>query len=76
LAFAQLERQSRAARRLEILGRHFGNDPSYEETQQRVIKAFVAAKKDPEGLAISPVDLVRLGEILLGREKARALLSA
>ncbi len=76
LAFAQLERQSRAARRLELLGRHFGNDPSYEETQQRVIKAFVAAKKDPEGLAISPVDLVRLGEILLGREKARALLSA
>jgi len=26
------------------------------------------------GLAITPVDLLRLGEILLGREKARSLL--
>ncbi len=76
IAFAQLERQSRAARRLEILGRHFGNDPSYDEAQQRVIKAFVAARKGSEGLAITPVDLLRLGESLLGREKARALLAA
>jgi len=76
IAFAQLERQSRAARRLEILGRHFGNDPSYEETQQRVMRAFVAASKKSEALAITQVDLLRMGEILLGREKARSLLSA
>lgn len=75
VTFAQLERQARVARRLEILGRHFGNDPSYDETQQRLIKAFVTAKKDMTGLPVTPVDLLRLGEILLGREKARALLA-
>lgn len=73
-AFAQLERQARIARRLEILGRHFGNDPSYDENQQRLIRAFVTARKDMSGLAITSVDLLRLGEILLGREKARSLL--
>jgi hypothetical protein len=76
IAFAQLERQARAARRLDVLGRHFGNDPSYEETQQRMTKAFVAARKASETLSMTPVDLLRLGEILLGREKARSLLSA
>ncbi len=75
IALTQLERQSRAARRLEILGRHFGNDPSYEEAHQRLIKAFGAARRNTEALAVTPVDLLRLGEILLGREKARALLS-
>ena len=75
VTFAQLERQARVARRLEILGRHFGNDPSYDETQQRLIKVFVTAKKDMTGLPVTPVDLLRLGEILLGREKARALLA-
>ena len=76
IAFAQLERQARAARRLDGLGRHFGNDPSYEETQQRVTKAFVAASKASEMLSMTPVDILRLGEILLGRDKARSLLSA
>jgi hypothetical protein len=74
--FGQLERQARIARRLEILGRHFGNDPSYDVNQQRLIRAFVTARKDMSGLAITPVDLLRLGEILLGREKARSLLGS
>jgi hypothetical protein len=39
-------------------------------------KAFVAARKASETLSMTPVDLLRLGEILLGREKARSLLSA
>lgn len=75
-AFAQLERQARVARRLEILGRHFGNDPIYDENQQRLIKAFTNARKDMNNLAVTPVDLMRLGEILLGREKIRALFAA
>jgi hypothetical protein len=74
-AFAQLERDARAARRLEILGRHFGNDPSYDEIQQRLIQAFNAARKDMSSVSITQMDLLRLGEILLGREKARTLLS-
>ncbi|MCA3365869.1 MAG: hypothetical protein INF79_09680 [Roseomonas sp.] len=74
-AFAQLERDARAARRLELLGRHFGNDPSYDEIQQRLIQAFSAVRKDMSGASITQMDLLRLGEILLGREKARTLLS-
>ena len=74
-AFAELERESRAARRFEILGRHFGNDPSYDEIQQRLIKAFSAARKDIASFPITEIDLLRLGEILLGREKARNLLA-
>jgi hypothetical protein len=76
LAFVQLERDARAARRLEILGRHFGNDPSYDEIQQRLIKAFTAARKDLESVSLTQVDLLRLAEILLGRDRARTLLSA
>jgi hypothetical protein len=74
-AFAQLERQARVARRLEILGRHFGNDPMYDENQQRLIKAFSGVRKDMNSLSVTSVDLLRLGEILLGREKIRALLA-
>jgi len=76
LAFVQLERDARAARRLEILGRHFGNDPSYDEIQQRLIKAFTAARKDLASVSLTQVDLLRLAEILLGRDRARTLLSA
>ncbi|MFN6251250.1 MAG: hypothetical protein ACK4Y5_04085 [Acetobacteraceae bacterium] len=74
-AFAQLERDARAARRLEILGRHFGNNPSYDEIQQRLIRAFTAARKDLTGVSLTQMDLLRLAEILLGREKALTLLS-
>jgi hypothetical protein len=76
LAFVQLERDARAARRLEILGRHFGNDPSYDEIQQRLVRAFTAARKDLDSVSLTQMDLLRLAEILLGRDKARTLLSS
>jgi hypothetical protein len=65
--FLMLEIHARAARRLEILGRHFGNDPVYEETHQRLVRAFSAAEKVKAQLGITAMDLARLGEILLGR---------
>ena len=67
--FLLLEIHARAARRLEILGRHFGNDPAYEETHQRLVRAFSAAEKIKAQLGITAMDLARLGEILLGRAK-------
>lgn len=67
--FLMLEIHARAARRLEILGRHFGNDPAYEETHQRLVRAFSAAEKIKVQLGITTMDLARLGEILLGRQK-------
>ena len=67
--FFALEGYARAARRLEILGRHFGNDPGYDEIQQRLIKAFATAQKDQAQLGITTMDLARLEEILLGRQR-------
>jgi hypothetical protein len=67
--FFSLEGYARAARRLEILGRHFGNDPGYDEIQQRLIKAFATAQKDQAQLGITMMDLARLEEILLGRQR-------
>jgi hypothetical protein len=67
--FFALEGYARAARRLEILGRHFGNDPGYDEIQQRLIKAFATAQKDKAQLGITTMDLARLEEILLGRQR-------
>jgi hypothetical protein len=67
--FFSLEGYARAARRLEILGRHFGNDPGYDEIQQRLIKAFATAQKDRAQLGITMMDLARLEEILLGRQR-------
>lgn len=62
------ESHARAARRLEILGRHFGNDPVYGENRQRLAKAFDAAEKVKSDLGITATDLARLREILLGRQ--------
>lgn len=67
--FETLETYARMARRIEILGRHFGNDPAYDENQQRVARAFAAAEKAKSQLGITAADLARLAEILLGREK-------
>lgn len=64
-----LENHARAARRIEILGRHFGNDPAYDEYQQRLVRAFASAEKMKLQLGITAIDLARLGEILLGRDK-------
>jgi hypothetical protein len=47
----------------------------YDENQQRLIKAFSGVRKDMNSLSVTSVDLLRLGEILLGREKIRALLA-
>ncbi|MCA3283390.1 MAG: hypothetical protein ING16_11005 [Roseomonas sp.] len=66
--FLALEIHARAARRLEMLGRHFGNDPAYGENQQRLAGAFSAAEKVKSGLGITATDLARLREILLGRQ--------
>ncbi|MCA3414225.1 MAG: hypothetical protein INF84_06450 [Roseomonas sp.] len=66
--FLAVESHARAARRLEILGRHFGNDPAYGENQQRLARAFGAAEKVKSDLGITATDLARLGEILLGRQ--------
>jgi hypothetical protein len=66
--FLAVESHARAARRLEILGRHFGNDPAYEENHRRLAKAFGAAEKAKSELGITAMDLARLGEILLGRQ--------
>jgi hypothetical protein len=65
--FMMLENHARAARRLEILGRHFGNDPAYDEYQQRLVRAFASAEKVKLQLGITAMDLARLGEILFGR---------
>jgi hypothetical protein len=67
--FMMLENYARAARRLEILGRHFGNDPAYDEYQQRLVRAFASAAKMKPQLGITEMDLARLGEILFGRDK-------
>ena len=67
--FMMLENYARAARRLEILGRHFGNDPAYDEYQQRLVRAFASAEKMNRQLGITAMDLARLGEILFGRDK-------
>jgi hypothetical protein len=67
--FMTLEDYARAARRLEILGRHFGNDPAYDEYQQRLVRAFASAEKVKQQLGITAMDLARLGEILFGRDK-------
>lgn len=64
--FLTLESHARTARRLEILGRHFGNDPAYGEYRLRLTRAFGAAEKAKETLGITTMDLTRLGEILLG----------
>lgn len=64
--FLTLESYARAARRLEILGRHFGDDPAYGEYRLRLTRAFGAAEKGKETLGITTMDLTRLGEILLG----------
>jgi len=61
---------------LEILGRHFGNDPSYDEIQQRLVRAFTAARKDLDRLSLIQMDRLQLAEILMGRHKARTLLSS
>ncbi|MCZ8279597.1 MAG: hypothetical protein O9313_14760 [Acetobacteraceae bacterium] len=66
--FLAVESHARAARRLEILGRHFGNDPAYGENQQRLARAFGAAEKVKSDLGITATDLARLREILLGRQ--------
>ncbi len=66
--FLAVESHARAARRLEMLGRHFGNDPTYGENQQRLARAFGAAEKVKSDLGITATDLARLGEILLGRQ--------
>jgi hypothetical protein len=66
--FLAVESHARAARRLEMLGRHFGNDPAYGENQQRLARAFGAAEKVKSDLGITATDLARLGEILLGRQ--------
>ena len=66
--FLAVESHARAARRLEILGRQFGNDPAYDENQQRLARAFGAAEKVKSELGITATDLARLGEILLGRQ--------
>ncbi|MCA3350728.1 MAG: hypothetical protein INF97_09060 [Roseomonas sp.] len=63
-----VESHARAARRLEILGRHFGNDPVYGENQQRLARAFDAAEKVKSDLGITATDLARLREILLDRQ--------
>ena len=67
--FMMLENYARVARRLEILGRHFGNDPAYDEYQQRLVRAFAGAEKMKQQLGITSMDLARLGEILFGRDK-------
>ena len=64
--FLALESHARAARRLEILARHFGNDPAYAEYRLLLTRAFGAAEKAKEALGITAMDLTRLGEILLG----------
>lgn len=66
--FLAVESHARAARRLEILGRHFGNDPAHGENQQRLARAFGAAEKVKSDLGITTTDLARLREILLGRQ--------
>ncbi len=66
--FLTVENHARAARRLEILGRHFGNDPAYDENHRRLTKAFSAAEQAKPDLGITAMDLARLGEILLGRQ--------
>lgn len=66
--FLAVESHARAARRLEILGRHFGNDPAYDENHRRLARAFGAAGKTKADLGITATDLARLGEILLGRQ--------
>jgi hypothetical protein len=63
-----VEGHARLAQRLEILGRHFGNDPAYDENQKRLAKAFSLAKKTKSGLGITAMDLARLSEILLRRK--------
>ena len=68
--FLSVETYARTARRLELLGRHFGNDPAYDEHQQRLAKAFAAAERAKDQLGITAMDLARLGEILLGRQGA------
>lgn len=67
--FITLETYARTARRLEMLGRHFGNDPAYDEIRQRLMKAFSDAEKSSATLGMTAMDLARLSEILLGREK-------
>ena len=71
--FMMLENYARVARRLEILGRHFGNDPAYDEYQQRLARAFASAEKVKPQLGITAMDLARLGEILFGRDKISGL---
>lgn len=68
--FLSVETYARTARRLEILGRHFGNDPAYDEYQQRLARAFATAERTKDQLGITAMDLARLGEILLGRQGA------
>ncbi|MCA3357548.1 MAG: hypothetical protein ING02_06095 [Roseomonas sp.] len=65
--FITLESHARNARRLEILGRQFGNDPAYDEIRQRLMKAFATAERAKTPLGITATDLARLCEILLGR---------
>jgi hypothetical protein len=63
-----VEGHARLAQRLETLGRHFGNDPAYDENQKRLAKAFSLAEKTESGLGITAMDLARLSEILLRRK--------
>jgi hypothetical protein len=65
--FITLESHARNARRLEILGRQFGNDPAYDEIRQRLLKAFATAERAKTPLSMTATDLARLCEILLGR---------
>jgi hypothetical protein len=65
--FLSIEGNARLARRLETLGRRFGNDPSYGENQKRLAKALSIAEKTKTDLGITAMDLARLNEILLGR---------
>lgn len=67
--FITLETYARTARRLEILGRHFGNDPAYDEIRQRLMKALSDAEKSSATLGMTAMDLARLSEILLGPGK-------
>jgi hypothetical protein len=69
-----VERQARALRRIESIGRRYGLDHGYDGAAQRIAAALEAARRALEPGGMTRLDLARLAEILLGPEAALAYL--
>lgn len=69
-----MEDQARALRRIETIGRRYGLDHGYDGAAGRIAATLSATRKTLEPGGMTPLDLARLAEILLGPDAALGLL--